>query len=84
MYAHVNHKKMQSSSLSVYRIFQVSEEFFTSLGLKPIPAEFWRYSMIIRPEDRPVICKSSAWDFCNRKDYRFVHKTSIVCYIFLY
>lgn len=42
------------------------------MGMKPMPVEFWRNSMIIRPEDRPVICKASAWDFCNRKDYRYV------------
>lgn len=69
--------EMLRQGYTAHRIFQVSEEFFTSLGLKPIPAEFWRYSMIIRPEDRPVICKSSAWDFCNRKDYRIKQCTEI-------
>lgn len=51
---------------------QTAEEFFTSTGLKPMPVEFWRNSMIERPSDRAVTCKASAWDFCNRRDYRFV------------
>lgn len=52
-------------------MFQMAEEFFTSLGLKPMPPEFWRYSLLEKPNDRKVQCTSSAWDFCNRNDYRF-------------
>ncbi|KAK0158218.1 hypothetical protein PV328_009250 [Microctonus aethiopoides] len=52
------------------RIFQMAEEFFTSLGMKPMPPEFWRYSMFEKPIDREVKCTSSAWDFCNRIDFR--------------
>lgn len=51
-------------------MFQTAEEFFTSLGIKPMPVEFWHKSMLERPSDRRVACKASAWDFCNRRDYR--------------
>lgn len=51
-------------------MFQMAEEFFTSLGLKPMPPEFWRYSMFERPNERKVQCTASAWDFCNGIDYR--------------
>ena len=51
-------------------MFQIAEEFFTSLGMKPMPPEFWRYSMFEKPIDREVKCTPSAWDFCNRIDYR--------------
>ncbi len=51
-------------------MFQTAEEFFTSLGLKPMSMEFWRHSMLERPVDREAVCRASAWDFCNRKDYR--------------
>ncbi|KAK3930192.1 Angiotensin-converting enzyme [Frankliniella fusca] len=59
------------------RMFQTAEEFFTSLGLKPMSMEFWRHSMLERPVDREVVCRASAWDFCNRKDYRIKQCTEV-------
>ena len=53
------------------RLFQISDEFFTSLGLIPMPEEFWEHSMITRPTDgREVVCHASAWDFYNQRDFR--------------
>jgi hypothetical protein len=52
------------------RMFQISEEFFTSLGLKAMPVEFWHNSILEKPTNRPISCKASAWDFCNKYDYR--------------
>ena len=52
-------------------MFRVAEEFFTSLGLLPMPPEFWAESMLEKPNDgREVVCHASAWDFYNRKDFR--------------
>jgi hypothetical protein len=51
-------------------MFEISDEFFTSLGLIPMPPEFWKKSMIEKPEDRDVVCHASAWDFYNQKDFR--------------
>nr|XP_014291052.2 angiotensin-converting enzyme-like [Halyomorpha halys] len=59
------------------RILQTAEEFFTSIGLKPMPLEFWHKSLIERPGDRHVACKASAWDFCNRRDYRIKQCTEV-------
>ncbi|XP_063977804.1 angiotensin-converting enzyme-like [Diachasmimorpha longicaudata] len=59
------------------RMFQMSEEFFTSMGMKPMPPEFWRYSMFEKPIDREVKCTASAWDFCNRIDYRIKQCTRV-------
>ncbi|XP_034947061.1 angiotensin-converting enzyme-like [Chelonus insularis] len=59
------------------RMFQVAEEFFTSLGMKPMPPEFWRFSMFEKPIDRQVKCTPSAWDFCNRIDYRIKQCTKV-------
>lgn len=53
-------------------MFQIAEEFFTSLGMKPMPPEFWRFSLFEKPIDRDVKCSPSAWDFCNRIDYRYL------------
>lgn len=60
-------------------MFRVAEEFFTSLGLSPMPAEFWAESMLEKPSDgREVVCHASAWDFYNRKDFRCRHGSSIM------
>lgn len=58
-------------------MFQMAEEFYTSLGLKPMPPEFWRFSLLERPNDRKVQCTSSAWDFCNKIDYRIKQCTEV-------
>ncbi|XP_076285295.1 angiotensin-converting enzyme-like isoform X2 [Lasioglossum baleicum] len=62
---------MMIQGFTPLRMFQIAEEFFTSLGMKPMPPEFWRFSMFEKPIDREVKCTSSAWDFCNRIDYRY-------------
>jgi peptidyl-dipeptidase A len=54
-------------------MFQESDRFFTSLGLLPMPKEFWEKSMLLKPTDgKKVVCHASAWDFYNRKDFRSV------------
>lgn len=35
-----------------------------------MPEPFWEHSMIVRPEDREVVCHASAWDFYNKIDFR--------------
>ncbi|KAG5890660.1 hypothetical protein JTB14_034948 [Gonioctena quinquepunctata] len=59
------------------RMFQMAEEFFTSMGLKPMPPEFWRHSMLERPNGRKVQCTASAWDFCNNIDFRIKQCTEV-------
>ncbi|XP_045538628.1 angiotensin-converting enzyme [Papilio machaon] len=58
------------------RMFQLGEEFFTKMGMKPLPPEFWRSSVLTRPR-RPAQCSASAWDFCNRIDYRIKQCTEV-------
>lgn len=59
------------------KMFQMSEDFFTSLGLMPMPSEFWRDSIIEKPPGREMVCHASAWDFCNGKDFRIKQCTSV-------
>ncbi|KAL1419941.1 hypothetical protein MTO96_024827 [Rhipicephalus appendiculatus] len=59
------------------KIYRTAEEFFTSLGLGPLPATFWNKSIITKPEDRPFKCDASAWDFAIGDDYRIKACTSI-------
>lgn len=51
-------------------LFLLSEEFFTSLGLTEMPPPFWEKSVIVKPDDREVVCHASAWDFYNQVDFR--------------
>ncbi|XP_069808556.1 angiotensin-converting enzyme [Dendropsophus ebraccatus] len=59
------------------RMFEESDHFFQSLGLIPMPDEFWEKSMIEKPSDRDVVCHASAWDFYNRKDFRIKQCTVV-------
>jgi len=59
------------------KMFEVSDEFFTSLGLIPMPVEFWEKSVIEKPEDKEMVCHASAWDFCNGKDFRIKQCTVV-------
>jgi peptidyl-dipeptidase A len=46
------------------------ENFFTSLGLAPLPKTFWERSQFVRPRDREVVCHASAWDVDYVDDLR--------------
>ena len=61
-------------------MFHVSDDFFTGLGLIPMPQEFWDETMYTKPQDKEVVCHASAWDFYNRKDFRFLENLKIVCF----
>ena len=63
---------MEHQGYTPLSMFQKADEFFTSLGLIPMPFEFWNGSVLEKPIDRDIVCHASAWDFCNGKDYRFV------------
>ncbi|XP_045155513.1 angiotensin-converting enzyme [Echinops telfairi] len=69
---------MEQKGWNATTMFQVAEEFFTSLGLEPMPPEFWAESMLEKPSDgREVVCHASAWDFYNRKDFRIKQCTRV-------
>ncbi|XP_070558526.1 angiotensin-converting enzyme-like [Ptychodera flava] len=63
---------------TVLDMFELSENFFVSLGLIESPETFWNDSMFEKPDDgRDVICHASAWDFYNRRDFRIKQCTVI-------
>ncbi|XP_061223897.1 angiotensin-converting enzyme [Neopsephotus bourkii] len=69
---------MKQQGWTPKRMFEESDHFFTSLGLIPMPQEFWDKSMIEKPADgREVVCHASAWDFYNRKDFRIKQCTVV-------
>uniref|UniRef100_A0A8C4QHG6 Angiotensin-converting enzyme n=1 Tax=Eptatretus burgeri TaxID=7764 RepID=A0A8C4QHG6_EPTBU len=69
---------MVAQKWNATHMFHVSDEFFTSLNLIPMPQEFWDKSMLTKPENgRDVVCHASAWDFYNRKDFRIKMCTEV-------
>lgn len=59
------------------RMFELSDEFFTSLNLTAMPPKFWEDSIIEKPEGRELTCHASAWDFCNGQDFRIKQCTDV-------
>lgn len=58
-------------NMTVLDMFRIAEEFFVSLGLESMPADFWVKSIFEKPEDgREINCHASAWDFYDGKDFR--------------
>lgn len=49
---------------------KMGENFYSSLGIKPLPQTFWDRSLFIKPRDREVVCHASAWDLDNKDDIR--------------
>jgi peptidyl-dipeptidase A len=69
--------EMVRQGFTPQKIFQSAEEFFTSMGLSPMAPEFWRNSIIQKPNDQYGTCTTSAWDFCNNIDFRINQCTQV-------
>ncbi|KAJ6635505.1 Angiotensin-converting enzyme, partial [Pseudolycoriella hygida] len=69
--------KMIDLEFDEYRMYNMSDEFYMSLGL---PTSFVSYnppSIIVKPTDRTITCHASAWDFCDGEDFRIKQCTKI-------
>ena len=58
---------MAEKGYDVLKMFQTGNEFYTSMGLFPVPDTFWNQSMLEKPDDRDVVCHATAWDFYDAK-----------------
>ncbi|VEN53345.1 unnamed protein product [Callosobruchus maculatus] len=58
-------------------LFRLAEDFFVSMNMSALPLEFWQGSILEEPIDRIVLCQPSAWDFCNRRDFRIKMCTQV-------
>jgi peptidyl-dipeptidase A len=52
------------------QMVRYGQGFFTSLGFDQLPATFWERSMLVKPQDREVVCHASAWHVDFEKDVR--------------
>ncbi|CAN7988334.1 unnamed protein product [Ixodes hexagonus] len=68
---------MLEKNMTASEMFKLSEKFFTSLGLPPMPDSFWEKSVLEKPTDREIICHASAWDFCGSGDVRIKQCTQV-------
>ncbi len=59
------------------KMVKTGENFYSSLGLEPLPETFWTRSQITRPEGREVVCHASAWNLDDRDDIRIKMCTKV-------
>ena len=52
------------------RMFEITEEFFISLGLENLTETFWSKTIFEKPENKIVGCQPKAWDFYDGDDFR--------------
>lgn len=62
--------RLQAKNYDYIKMFETAEGFYKSLGLRALPASFWKNSMFVKPEGREVVCHASAWDIDNKDDVR--------------
>ncbi len=55
-------KIINEKSLSEIEMVEYAEDFFISMGFKPLPKTFWERSLFVKLRDRSVVCHASAWN----------------------
>ncbi|MEO9469275.1 M2 family metallopeptidase [Parasphingorhabdus sp.] len=61
---------LTSKNYDALKMVKTGENFFSSLGMKPLPDTFYQRSQFIKPADREVVCHASAWDIDAKDDIR--------------
>lgn len=59
------------------KMFEISDEFYVSLGLPSNKISYTGKSIIVKPADQKIICHASAWDFSDGKTFRIKMCTSV-------
>ncbi len=63
-------KAMQEQEYDAVYMTELAEDFFVSLGMPELPANFWERSLLVKPRDREVVCHASAWSLDGKDDVR--------------
>lgn len=58
-------RKMEELHFDEYRMYNMSDEFYMSLGLPTSYVSYNPPSIIVKPTDRTIECHANAWDFCD-------------------
>ncbi|UYV73783.1 hypothetical protein LAZ67_11000906 [Cordylochernes scorpioides] len=62
-------------NVTAIQMFKISEDFFTSLGMKRMTPEFWHYSVLEKQEVEAMDCYTMAWNMWANDDFRLWHCT---------
>jgi peptidyl-dipeptidase A len=64
---------------SVIQMFEESDRFYKDLGLEPNDMSYNETlgAVVHKPTDRVITCHASAWDFCDKIDFRVKMCTNI-------
>ena len=54
--------EMVRQNYTVAKMFQMGDDFFKSMGLKGLPDTFYSRSLLQKPDDRQVICRTPSSD----------------------
>jgi len=61
---------LEGRKTTAKEMVQYGERFYTSLGLQKLPDTFWTRSLLVKPQDREVVCHASAWQLDGKDDVR--------------
>ena len=61
---------LERNRYDAQRLVRAGENFYSSIGLAPMPETFWQRSLFTRPEDLDVVCHASAWNLDAADDLR--------------
>jgi peptidyl-dipeptidase A len=61
---------LEERKTNAVEMTRYAEGFYTSLGMRKLPATFWERSLLTKPRDREVVCHASAWDLDGKDDVR--------------
>ncbi|VAV88076.1 Peptidyl-dipeptidase A precursor [hydrothermal vent metagenome] len=68
---------LKEKNYTPIKMVETGENFFSSLGLPPLPDTFWKRSLFTKPQDRDVVCHASAWDLDGKDDIRIKMCTKV-------
>lgn len=70
--------EMHRQNYTPLKMFQMGDEFFTSMNMTKLPEQFWENSILEKPTDgRELICHASAWDLMEFNNVRIKQCTRV-------
>jgi len=69
--------EMKQQGYTPLDMFKLAEDYFVNIGLNPMTETFWKESMIVKPDDRDVVCHGSANDLNAPGDFRIKMCTEV-------
>ncbi|XP_011864437.1 PREDICTED: angiotensin-converting enzyme-like [Vollenhovia emeryi] len=61
---------MTQENYSVIKMIKTAEDFYTSLGFRPLSSEFWKNSIFEQETDRGSSCHATAVNMYKKDDFR--------------